>query len=134
MARYDAILADVIKRIEDLAAERITLERDYLTAEDVEDEGELYQSEFIVQEQRFGLIVTELRALLFGDLDEIKEQYEPKLKARAEFGASQLLHPKKRGTFTLAEVLPDGPVQSYDDHKARLNAAEAREEKVRAND
>lgn len=133
MARYDDILEAQLEALRELAKERIIAERDYRRGPDEEETGSFYRDSLVVMGERFERVTNLLRSLLFEEVEDARAAYEPKLTARGKYAQHQLLHPKRRG-FTLAEVLPNGPVRSYNDRSAQLSAAEAREAKVRVQD
>jgi|GEM_PF-3822782 len=130
MPQYDETLEAQFEELRRLAAERITVERDYRRGSQDEDTASFYNSALIELEERLEAVVNLLRALLFDDVEETQQQYEERRKAYVEYG-TKFLFQSRRGSFRLGDFLPNGPVQSFRERMARHSAAESRESRLR---
>lgn len=127
MAKYDEILEEQLCEIRDIAERVIALERD---GPSEENRGPEYLGLRFALEQHYETVLNVLRALLFDDLSETREEYEERRKAYVEYKSRALLREPEKTTIRVGEIDPEGPLHSFLEYRDRHNAAEARVAKV----
>lgn len=125
MSKYDVILAEQLAELERIASKRVSIEQDAGTIKTAE-QADLFFAELTGLESRFDKAMNCLHALFFADVHETREQYEQSVKAYVEYRGARSFSQRRR----LGDIVPGGPSDASLTQKARLSAAEAREQKI----
>jgi hypothetical protein len=110
MAKYDEILEAQLSEIRDIAERVIALERD---GPSDDNRGPEYVGLRFALEQRYETVLNVLRALLFDDLAETREEYEERRKAYVDYKSRALLREPEKATVRVGEMDPEGPLHSF---------------------
>lgn len=126
MHPYDAILTEQLNGLRSFAEQRIDLERKRGDAE-----PDLYFAELEMLKFEFEHAVNVLRALLFDDEEQTREEYERARAAWVDYASKHLFQSAGNGSFRIGDNDPEGPTHTFSKYEDRRNAVDARIERIK---